>query len=103
FIFQWQESSTGHTSSGLLLYCAMFSRSRFKRLNCSRTASISASRLTFKCPKSGRAIESGIEVSDAYSMTTIRMFSVRVRCPICAELHEFRVADGRFDGETQAA
>ena len=59
------------------------------------------SALVFTCPKTGREIESGIEIDHA-SLSSIRMFSIRIRCPTCAELHEFRVADGRFE-EPRAA
>ena len=57
--------------------------------------------LFFTCPDTGRETASGIEI-DGQSLSAIRMFSVRLRCQACGELHEFRIADGHFE-ESQAA
>jgi two-component sensor histidine kinase len=44
--------------------------------------------LRFECPNTGRVVDSGINTyRHAY------MVSTRVRCPICEDLHEWRVAE----------
>ena len=45
--------------------------------------------LRFQCPNTGREVDSGIPT---YCGT--RLISIRVRCPICDNLHEWQVADG---------
>jgi two-component sensor histidine kinase len=47
--------------------------------------------LRFQCPNTGREVDSGIT---AYCGT--RLISIRVRCPICENLHEWQVADGNL-------
>jgi two-component sensor histidine kinase len=47
--------------------------------------------LRFQCPNTGREVDSGIPT---YRGT--RLISIRVRCPICDNLHEWQVADGRL-------
>ncbi len=49
--------------------------------------------LVFRCPRTGRDVESGI-MPDGNSLFLRRLFSVRVRCPLCEDLHEWRVIDG---------
>lgn len=49
--------------------------------------------LVFRCPRTGREVESGIE---AHPNILVRLFSVRLRCPACEELHEWRVIDARL-------
>ena len=49
--------------------------------------------LVFRCPRTGRDVESGI-IPDGDSLFLSRLFSVRVRCPLCEDLHEWRVIDG---------
>jgi hypothetical protein len=49
---------------------------------------IATNTLRFRCPNSGREVDSGIGAHwDA------RLISIRVRCPICKDLHEWLVAD----------
>lgn len=50
-----------------------------------RTA-IATNTLRFRCPDSGRVVDTGI--STQYST---RLMSIRVRCPICENLHEWLV------------
>ena len=50
-----------------------------------RTA-IATNTLRFRCPDSGRVVDTGI--STQYST---RLISIRVRCPICENLHEWLV------------
>jgi hypothetical protein len=47
--------------------------------------------LTFRCPRTDREIGSGIWAApDAL----IRLFSLRLRCPACEDLHEWHVSKG---------
>jgi two-component sensor histidine kinase len=45
--------------------------------------------LRFQCPNTGRKIDSGINTH-----RHTRLSRVRVRCPICEDLHEWQVVDG---------
>ena len=45
--------------------------------------------LRFKCPATSREVDSGISTH-----RSTRLISVRARCPICEELHEWQVAGG---------
>jgi transcription elongation factor Elf1 len=45
--------------------------------------------LRFQCPNAGREVDSGVSTH-----CDGRLLSIRVRCPICEDLHECRVADG---------
>lgn len=45
--------------------------------------------LRFQCPNVGREADSGVSTHCG-----ARLISIRVRCPICKDLHECRVADG---------
>ena len=58
--------------------------------------------LVFRCPKTGREIESDI-AGDRDSASLVRMFSVRLRCPWCGETHDCRVVDGRAPGRELSA
>jgi two-component sensor histidine kinase len=44
--------------------------------------------LRFQCPKTGGEVDSGISTP-----RSTRLTSIRVRCPICEGLHEWKVAD----------
>ena len=46
--------------------------------------------LRFQCPATSRDVDSGIKAD-----RSIRLVSLRARCPICGRLHEWQVADGR--------
>src|SRR5271155_3264824 len=48
-----------------------------------------AGTLRFQCPKTDREVDSGISTHCG-----ARLISIRVRCPICENLHEWQVADG---------
>jgi two-component sensor histidine kinase len=48
---------------------------------------IATNTLRFRCPKSGREVDSGIA-----AQCGDRLISIRVRCPICEDLHEWLVA-----------
>jgi two-component sensor histidine kinase len=45
--------------------------------------------LRFQCPATSREVDSGISTRRG-----TRLISVRARCPICEDLHEWQVADG---------
>jgi hypothetical protein len=49
--------------------------------------------LRFRCPRTSREVDSGID-TDRDTRFLARLFSIRVRCPICGDLHEWRVAAG---------
>jgi two-component sensor histidine kinase len=44
--------------------------------------------LRFQCPKTGREVDSGID-----TQRSTHLISIRVRCPICKELHDWQVTD----------
>ena len=44
--------------------------------------------LRFRCPNTGREVDSGIS-----ARRSTHLISIRVRCPICEDLHEWQVAD----------
>jgi hypothetical protein len=52
--------------------------------------------LRFRCPISGRAIESDFS-ADAHTLSMIRLFSVRLHCPACDRLHEFKMVEALAD------
>jgi two-component sensor histidine kinase len=45
--------------------------------------------LRFQCPNSGHEVDSGIS-----TRRSARLVSIRARCPICEDLHEWQVTDG---------
>jgi two-component sensor histidine kinase len=47
--------------------------------------------LRFQCPKTGREADSGIGTP-----LSTRLISIRLRCPICEDFHEWQTADGSF-------
>jgi two-component sensor histidine kinase len=56
-----------------------------------------AGTLRFRCPNAGRTVDSGISTRRG-----ARLISVRVQCPICENLHEWRVADGSLGADLSA-
>jgi hypothetical protein len=52
--------------------------------------------LTFVCPQAGKDITTGVE-TDQYTLSSVRMVSMRVRCEHCGREHEFTVEDGRLE------
>jgi hypothetical protein len=44
--------------------------------------------LRFHCPKTGREVDSGID-----TQRSAHLISIRVRCPICKDLHDWQVTD----------
>ena len=51
--------------------------------------------LQFTCPKTGKTIDTGI-VSELDTLLRIRSDHVRLRCPVCGQEHEWRVADAQL-------
>jgi two-component sensor histidine kinase len=51
-----------------------------------------ADTLQFRCPNSGRTVDSGVSTCRG-----ARLISIRIQCPVCENLHEWRVADGCLD------
>lgn len=49
--------------------------------------------LTFRCPRTGKTIETGIE-TDQYTLIAVRTISMRMRCEHCSCEHAFQVEDG---------
>jgi hypothetical protein len=49
--------------------------------------------LTFSCPLTGRAIQSGVE-TDPTSLSRVRLVSIRVRCPHCGSQHDVKMSAG---------
>ena len=47
--------------------------------------------LRFQCPATRREVDSGVSTH-----RSTRLISIRVRCPICEDLHEWQVADGNL-------
>jgi hypothetical protein len=55
----------------------------------------------FRCPKTLREIESGIEINVS-ALRNVQPVSLRLVCPFCGEPHEWKLADG-WIGEPRAA
>jgi two-component sensor histidine kinase len=53
--------------------------------------------LQFRCPNSGRTVDSGISTRRG-----ARLISIRIQCPVCENLHEWRVADGSLGADLSA-
>jgi hypothetical protein len=53
------------------------------------------SALVFACPKTGRLIESGIEI-DQDTLSKVQSISIRVRCTHCGDEHEQPIKNGRL-------
>ena len=51
------------------------------------------SALTFACPLTSRAIDSGID-TDENTLRRVRAVAFRLRCPHCANNHDLQVAEG---------
>jgi two-component sensor histidine kinase len=56
-----------------------------------------ADTLQFRCPNSGRTVDSGISTRRG-----ARLISIRIQCPVCENLHEWRVADGNLAADLSA-
>src|SRR5271168_3433409 len=56
-----------------------------------------AGTLRFRCPNAGRTVDTGISTRRG-----ARLISVRIQCPICENLHEWRVADGSLGVDLSA-
>jgi len=52
--------------------------------------------LLFRCPNSGRTIDSGVH-TDAASLSKVRFLSVKLYCPVCNTTHLMRAGDGEVD------
>jgi len=46
--------------------------------------------LTFRCPRTGQAIDTGIE-ADTDTLSQIRLFKLRLACPDCGQAHDYNV------------
>jgi predicted RNA-binding Zn-ribbon protein involved in translation (DUF1610 family) len=53
------------------------------------------SALVFVCPKTGRAIESGIDI-DRDTLSKVRLLSISIRCAHCGSEHQQPVKNGRL-------
>ena len=51
--------------------------------------------LAFRCPQTGRTIESGI-VTDPRSLSNVQAVRLWVACPHCDKTHRLLVKDGHF-------
>ncbi len=51
--------------------------------------------LRFRCPRSGKTIETGIE-TDESTLIAVRTISMQVRCTHCGREHTFQVGEGRL-------
>ncbi len=56
----------------------------------------------FRCPKTQKEFDSGFRAEVADLETMPQMATIRLRCVICAEIHEFKFADGHV-GEAASA
>jgi hypothetical protein len=54
---------------------------------------MSTGNLTFSCPVTAKAIESGISTDDS-SLVGLRAVRMRLRCPHCTQEHDFTPQDG---------
>jgi hypothetical protein len=52
--------------------------------------------LRFRCPNSGRTIDSGVHTDEA-SLAKVRFLSVKLYCPVCNTTHLMRAGDGEVD------
>ena len=59
--------------------------------------------LIFRCPNRGREFATGFEASSADVMRFPPSATIRLRCQICAETHEFKFADARVDEDVNQA
>jgi hypothetical protein len=66
-----------------------------------RAVTLGVNPLRFRCPVSGREIESDFS-ADAHTLSMIRLFSVRLHCPACDRLHEFKMVEA-LDGVSDEA
>jgi two-component sensor histidine kinase len=57
-----------------------------------------ADTLQFRCPNSGRTVDSGISTRRG-----ARLISIRIQCPVCEDLHEWQIADGSLGADLSAA
>jgi hypothetical protein len=51
------------------------------------------SELKFYCPISGRAIDPGVEQSEARQSANVRFEALHVRCPHCGNHHEIKIEE----------
>lgn len=52
-------------------------------------------RLNFTCPTTGQNVDVGIE-SELQTLLRIRGETVRARCSVCGERHEWRVCEAKL-------
>jgi hypothetical protein len=56
---------------------------------------IAMANLTFRCPQTGRTIESGI-VTDPRSLSNVQAVKLRLTCPHCGKIHGLLIKDGHL-------
>jgi hypothetical protein len=49
--------------------------------------------LLFQCPKTERQVPTGIEI-DMATLRNVQPVMVRLLCPFCANMHEWKLTDG---------
>ena len=49
--------------------------------------------LTFTCPQTGRAIDTGIN-TDAHSLSSVRAAIIHLKCPNCGMPHQLSIKNG---------
>ena len=52
--------------------------------------------LLFRCPKTGRGVEVGINI-DYRSLRLVQPVTVRLVCPLCQTPHEWKLSDGLIE------
>jgi hypothetical protein len=53
------------------------------------------SNLTFRCPQTGRIIQSGI-ITDPRSLSNVLAVTLRLTCPHCGKTHGLLIEDGHL-------
>ena len=52
------------------------------------------SALVFQCPKTGRPIDTGLDIAVHSGIQNIQPITLRVLCPLCGNHHVWKIADG---------
>jgi hypothetical protein len=59
-------------------------------------------RVLFQCRKTRKEFDSGFQAGAADMDAVPLAATIRLRCPICAEMHEFKFADARIEEKSAA-
>ena len=51
--------------------------------------------LTFRCPRTGQAIDAGIE-ADTDTLSQLRLFRLRLACPTCGGAHDYKIQEAHI-------